>query len=277
MGRTSVAGPSTRPPLSGLPGKHFRFGLRIASAQCMQARLLSIAIHVSLIAALFLAPLLSPPVRKAAEPPSHPTIQLHLRPRLPETPAGGGDRSPIPATKGRLPRIARRYVPPVNNLDRAPVLSMPPSIDVSAVPLETASLTQYGDPFARPGPPSLGTGLNGVGGTGRGGIGDSDGPGRRGGGSGVMEGPLTGPVVLFQPDPEFSEEARKAKLQGQVVLEGEIGTDGKVHNVTVRTGLGLGLDEKALEAVTRWRFRPAHRAGKPVSMSAVIYINFRLL
>ena len=87
----------------------------------------------------------------------------------------------------------------------------------------------------------------------------------------------TDPEVIYKPEPEFSEDARKAKLQGTVVVEAIIGRDGRVHNAHVRNGLGLGLDEKALEAVARWRFRPATRAGKAVSVPALIEINFRLL
>jgi len=244
----------------------------------MQARLLSIAIHVCVAAALFLVPLLTPPAPKTPKPISRPTIQLHLRPAIPDARStGGGDRSQVPASRGQIPQIARVFVPPVAQADHVPVLTLPASLEITEVPLEAANLTRYGDPFARPGPPSLGSGLKGIGSKGRGGVGDGDGPGRSGTGTATIEGPLTGPVVLFQPDPEFSEEARKAKMQGQVVLEGEIGLDGKVHNVKVRNGLGLGLDEKALEAVTRWRFRPAHRGWRPVPMSALIYINFRLL
>jgi TonB family protein len=83
--------------------------------------------------------------------------------------------------------------------------------------------------------------------------------------------------VLYKPDPEFSEEARKAKLQGTIVLEADVELDGKAHRVKVRNGLGLGLDEKAIEAVQKWRFRPAQRNGKSVVVRATIYINFRLL
>lgn len=116
--------------------------------------------------------------------------------------------------------------------------------------------------------------MNGIG-RGRDGAGDEDGIG--GTLAAVAGGSITGPVPIYNPDPEFSEEARKAKLQGQVVLEVVVDTDGRAHRIRVRAGLGLGLDEKAIEAVESWRFRPGHRNGKPMAVPATIYINFRLL
>ena len=70
--------------------------------------------------------------------------------------------------------------------------------------------------------------------------------------------------MLFQVEPEFSEEARKAKLQGVVMLYGEVDTNGRLRNIRVTRGLGLGLEEKAIEAVKQWRFRPGNRNGRPV-------------
>jgi TonB family protein len=78
-------------------------------------------------------------------------------------------------------------------------------------------------------------------------------------------------------DPEFSEEARKAKYQGTVLLTIEVGEDGKPHAIRVVSGLGLGLDEKAIEAVSQWKFKPATRNGRPVPAAATIEVNFRLL
>ncbi len=90
-------------------------------------------------------------------------------------------------------------------------------------------------------------------------------------------GGLTAPTVLYRVEPEFSEEARKAKYQGTVILTIEVGEDGKARRFQVVRGLGLGLDEKAIEAVAQWRFRPALRSGQPVPAPATIEVNFRLL
>jgi TonB family protein len=84
-------------------------------------------------------------------------------------------------------------------------------------------------------------------------------------------------VLLFKVEPEFSEEARKAKHQGMVVLYGEVDTNGRLRNVRVVRGLGLGLDEKAMEAVKQWKFRPGYQDGRPVVAAATIEVNFHLL
>jgi len=85
------------------------------------------------------------------------------------------------------------------------------------------------------------------------------------------------PVVLFKKEPEYSEEARKAKYQGTVVLYIEVDPSGRAVNERVVRSLGLGLDEKAMEAVRQWKFKPGYRNGKPVTVAATIEVNFRLL
>jgi TonB family protein len=134
----------------------------------------------------------------------------------------------------------------------------------------------FGDPFAAPGPPGGGgPGDNGLGSAGNGGRGNHDGDGFES--SGAINGPIVGPQVVYHPEPEFSEEARKAKLQGVVVLEIQVDSSGHAQIIRVSQPLGLGLDEKAVEAVQRWRFRPATRNGRAVPAIATVYVNFRLL
>ena len=84
------------------------------------------------------------------------------------------------------------------------------------------------------------------------------------------------PRVIYAPDPYYSEEARLAKLQGTVVIRAKIGTDGFVHAVEVTRSLGMGLDQKAEEAVWLWRFEPAMRNRKPAEVWIPIEVNFRL-
>jgi len=88
---------------------------------------------------------------------------------------------------------------------------------------------------------------------------------------------ISAPSVLFKKEPDYSEEARTAKLQGTVLLGTEIGTDGLAYNIRVIRSLGEGLDEKAIEAVSQWRFKPGTKDGQPVAVKATIEINFRLL
>ncbi len=91
-----------------------------------------------------------------------------------------------------------------------------------------------------------------------------------------MGGGVTAPRVIFAPDPEFSEEARKAKFQGTVVLFVVVGTDGRAHDVRVIRSLGMGLDEKALEVIGQWRFEPGRKDGNPVAVQVNVEVSFRL-
>jgi TonB family protein len=87
---------------------------------------------------------------------------------------------------------------------------------------------------------------------------------------------VTAPVPLYMPEPEYSEEARAAKYQGTVVLYAEVDANGRPHNLKVMRSLGLGLDEKAVEAAVKWKFRPGYKNGKPVTVATTIEVNFRL-
>jgi periplasmic protein TonB len=167
-----------------------------------------------------------------------------------------------------------------------PRLTMEPSIIAPPdVNLPNVNMAQYGDPLAKMGPPSNGPGSGGGIGSGSGGgvgsgKGGGFGPGEGGGvGGGVYRvgGGVTAPVVLTKKDPEYSEEARKAKYQGTVLLAIEVSPSGTASNIKVVRSLGLGLDEKAIEAVKQWKFKPGYKDGKPVTVAATIEVNFRLL
>jgi protein TonB len=201
---------------------------------------------------------------------------------------GGGDRSPLPASKGRLPKPApRQFVPPAAVVhNENPKLVMEPTILVPAdVPLPNVNMAQWGDPFGKIGPPSNGPGSGGGIGSGSGGgvgpgKGGGFGPGEGGGiGGGVYRigGGVTSPALIHKVEPEYSEEARKAKFQGVVVLYVVVDEKGMPRDLRVIRPLGLGLDEKAIEAVQKWRFRPGFLQGKPVPVAATVEVNFRLL
>jgi periplasmic protein TonB len=210
-----------------------------------------------------------------------------IAPYLSRGGGGGGGRAPLPASAGDLSRLARpQFVPPSTAPSEfKPVLMMEATLVAPVeAQLPNPLLTRIGDPFGRVGPPSDGPGSNGGIGAGTdGGIGNRRGPGfgdHDGGGvefNGKIGGGVVAPVVLHRVDPEFSEEARKAKYQGTVLLTIEVGEDGKPHAIRVVRGLGLGLDEKAIEAVSQWKFKPATRNGRPVPAPATIEVNFRLL
>ena len=214
--------------------------------------------------------------------------ELRPKPDLSRGGGGGGDRSPLPASKGRLPKAAlRQFVPPVAVVvNEAPKLTMEPSIVAAPdIALPDVNMAQYGDPLAKIGPPSNGPGSGGGIGNGKGGgVGSGKGPGvgpGEGGGIGggifAVGGGVTAPVILFKPEPEYSDEARKAMLQGTVVLEVIVDVSGRTRNIKMLRSLGLGLDEQAIKAVERWRFKPGLKDGKPVPTMINAYVSFHLL
>jgi protein TonB len=155
---------------------------------------------------------------------------------------------------------------------------------LTAPDLSAMRLPDWGDPLANSRVPSNGSGARGGMGTGKeGGVGSGNGPGSGPGSSPgaagyrSLQSGITAPRVIYQIDPEFSEEARRAKLYGTVILVIDVDTSGRVVNVRIAKSLGLGLDEKAVEAVSRRRFRPGQRDGKPIIVPATIEVNFHLL
>jgi len=88
---------------------------------------------------------------------------------------------------------------------------------------------------------------------------------------------VSAPVPIHRIDPEYSDEARQAHHQGTVILSVVVDSAGFPTNIKVIRTLGLGLDEKAIEAVHQWRFKPGMKDGQPVSVAATIEVNFRLL
>jgi periplasmic protein TonB len=201
---------------------------------------------------------------------------------------GGGDRSPTPASKGKLPRLAdKQFVPPmavVHNPD--PKLVMEPTLIIQPdANIPKIDMDRYGDPLAKSGIASNGPGSGGGIGSGPGGgVGSGRGPGygpgsggNMGGGAYRIGGGVSAPSVIFKVEPEYSEEARKAKFQGTVILFVIVDEKGNPRDLKVIRPLGLGLDQKAIEAVEKWKFSPGKKDGKPVAVQATIEVNFRLL
>jgi len=90
-------------------------------------------------------------------------------------------------------------------------------------------------------------------------------------------GGVSAPVAIYKIEPVYTEEARKAKFQGAVGLSITVDERGLPRNFKVVKPMGVGLDEKAIEAVQQWRFKPAQLNGKPVAVLAAVEVNFRLL
>jgi len=198
---------------------------------------------------------------------------------------GGGDRDKLAASKGSPPKFRREQITPpaVVVRNEAPKLAVDPS--VVGPPSITFPVGPMGDPLSNVlGPPSNGTGSGGGIGSGSGGgvgsgRGPGVGPGEGGGiGGGVYRvgGGVSAPKPIFSPDPEYSEEARKAKYQGTVVIWLVVGADGRPREIRIARSLGMGLDEKAIDAIRTWRFEPARRDGRPVAVQVNVEVTFRL-
>lgn len=195
---------------------------------------------------------------------------------------GGGNHDPLPASHGNIPKASLdpQFVPPTMVLSKEPPkLPMPESVNV-APDVKLPQGGQIGDPFSK-----FSISSNGPGGPGGMGSGCCDGIGP-GTGLGVGDGPpgvfpagrggVTVPQVIFNPEPSFSDEARKSKSQGIVMLWVVVGKDGHPYNIRVGQSLGMGLDEKAIEAVNRWRFRPGTLNGQPVATQIAVEVDFHL-
>jgi periplasmic protein TonB len=201
---------------------------------------------------------------------------------------GGGDRDKLQASQGRLPKQSLQQITPPMAVVRnpKPLLEVPPTIVVPPeVKLQQPNMPDLGNPLsALPSVPSNGTGSGGgIGSGGGGGVGSGEGPGYgpghgggTGGGAFRVGGGVSAPKAIYAPDPEYSEEARKVKHMGVVVLWLVVGPDGKPRDIKVLRTLGLGLDEKAMEAVKNWRFDPALKDGKPVAVQITVEVTFHL-
>ena len=244
--------------------------------QDIRSPLVSFALHTLLVAFLLLlgarSGLLEVTPQAIALVPSPPRLKLAYNPRR----AGGGQQSERPATRGSIPVVKPRpfllpVTPPVHP---APKLILESGIDLP-IPQNHLPAT-LGDPLSLvTGPPGGGAGRRGFGGPGDHGVGPNSGSGLDTTGSVARY--TVAPVLLRKVEPDYSEEARKVKFQGSVMLTIEIDEQGRVRAVRVTRPVGLGLDEKAIEAVKQWRFKPALRHGQPVATPAAIEVNFRLL
>jgi len=203
---------------------------------------------------------------------------------------GGGDSSKLIAPKGRLPKPSMQQITPpamvVRNehpkLTAEPTVIAPPKVEIAS-----SKMPNFGDPAAPAmprAPASNGTGSGGGIGSGSGGgVGKGSGPGvgeGRGGGIGGgvfrVGGGVLAPRPISTPDPEYTDEARRAKYQGTCILGMIVGPDGKPRDIRIQRSIGMGLDKKAMEAVQQWRFSPATKDGQPVAVQISVEVSFKL-
>lgn len=255
----------------------------------------SILVHALVVLALVLPYYISRmlhPVKQAK------TEVVDISPYLPQLPpsatragggGGGGLRTPTPASKGKAPEFAKtQLAPPEVKVPKLkpllpvqPTLLGPPQMKLP----QMAAQAQWGDPLQGvPGPPSAGPGSGGGIGSGTGtGIGSGSGgglgPGQgagTGGGVYSVGGNVSAPIPIYKPEPPYSEQARKAKYQGTVVLWIVVDAKGNVIGEQVVKPLGMGLDENALKTVKTWKFKPALRNGNAVPVRVMVEVSFRL-
>jgi periplasmic protein TonB len=251
---------------------------------------ISIGLHVLLIA-LIVVPLFTRVLPPSTEAKTKTDVALlDISPYMPKLPpgakpAGGGgganDHTTAPVNRGKLPKFQwTQFTPPqVKIQNPSPKLPMDPSL-LGPPDLKVANINAptFGDPLANGVSESLGHG-NGTGiGSGSGG---GLGPGEGGGtGGGAFRAGVNGvgmPLCVYCPEPAYSDEARKAKYQGAVVVLVIINLDGRATSIQLIKDPGLGLGEKAVEAVRQWKFKPAIGPnGKPVPTQVPIEVTFRL-
>lgn len=190
---------------------------------------------------------------------------------------GGGQKGPTPVSKGALPKFAETQITP----PKAPVetkIKMPDaSIEVQTnLKMANNNMPNFGMPNSNIMGNSMGNGSGtGIGSGSGSGLGPGSG-GNYGGGLRKIGGGVSMPVVIHSVEPEFSEEARKAKFQGEVTVELIVDVNGVPQNVRVVRGVGMGLDERAVEAAKQYRFKPAMENGKPVPVALDIAVNFQI-
>jgi len=221
--------------------------------------------------------------------PSPETYTLPTSKKIVSGGGGGGDHDRLAAPKGHLPKTALQQITPPAIVMRnekprlavAPTVVVPPQVHLAENHMPNLGVASSPMPAA---PPSNGTGSGGGIGSGSGGgVGIGHGPGVGAGsgggiGGGVYKvgGGISAPEAISSPDPDYTEEARRAKKQGTCVLSMVVDEQGHPRDLRVVRGLGFGLDAKALEAVRQWRFQPALKDGRPVNVQISVEVEFHL-
>jgi TonB family protein len=235
-------------------------------------------------------------LRVRAIPPKTPTEVVDLKPYTPVAPpkltamgggGGGGDHDLVQVSQGRIPKLdTKQITPPQIVRNDHPKLAVEPTIVMPKnIPLPQVDMPNLGMPTSNQVQlASNGTGAHGGMGSGSsGGLGAGSGsgygPGSGGGtGGGVYHvgGGVSPPTVISSVDPEYSDEARRAKYTGIVVVSLIVDAQGNPQHVNVVRRLGMGLDEKAVEAVRQYKFKPAMFQGHAVPVEVNIEVNFQI-
>jgi protein TonB len=192
---------------------------------------------------------------------------------------GGGNDSAVPATHGSLaPRSPIQLAPPRLPDDANHLLPVPPSIsDLQAPPIITP-VSELGLPWMPRETNSAGPGSrHGIGSGKDGGMGDTAGSDEGDGIGSPYANGVSIPICNVCPYPVYTDEARQVKMQGTVTLRVLVGADGKASEIRVVRGVGYGLEERAVQTVRGWKFKPARDASQRALPAWVtIEVVFRL-
>jgi protein TonB len=258
----------------------------------------SLLIHVALIV-LIVAPFVPAVIQKTqAKKLDTLLTPLDISPYTPKLPkgankagggGGGGERNPIPASRGKLPKFSwTQFTPPSVKPPENPKLAMTPTVlGPPELKLPSPNMSNWGDPLAKAitdssGPGSgagIGSGCCGGVGSGQGGgVGPGNGWGTGGGYPAAGTNGYGDITCIYCPLPPYSDEAVKTKFQGAVTLQVTVTPDGRATDIRVVKGVGMGLDEQAVQSVRSWRFKPSVGPnGRTVTATAIIEVTFRLL
>jgi protein TonB len=271
--------PNKQPPLV-LESRPVAVVDRMAIGRSYRSTAWAVGAHA--LAILVIGYLVNTHIHFAAPVKALLVTELRVLPKaLPKAKAmggGGGQRGPTPVTKGTPPKFAEeQIVPPKAPPLEQPKIHIEPTIEVQKDVKMASSLPQIGvasSPLV--GMMSMGNGKGtGLGAGSGAGLGPGSG-GNTGGGPKQIGGGVSAPVLIYEVEPEFSEEARKAKVAGNVLVNLWVDEKGIPTHVHVIRGIGMGLDEKALAAVKMYRFKPAMENGKPVMVEMNVAVTFQI-
>lgn len=285
--------PPLRPAIAAAPAFIPTFaGLEITT-QSRWTSLLSFGTHILLVALIALLAIGRWHERQLQK--KLVATNVDVQPFMPASPlkdimgggGGGGNHDIVEASKGKLPEFSKKQIEPpqILRLDN-PKLPVEPTVVMPQIKLPDApNMPDLGIPQSpQVALASQGSGSGSGFGSGEGGgigsgNGNGIGPGSGGGyGGGVYHvgGGVSNPILIYAPDPEFSDEARRAKYQGICVVGLIVDAQGNPQRIHIVRPLGMGLDEKALEAVRQYKFKPAMLKGRPVAVEVDIEVNFRI-
>jgi protein TonB len=261
------------------------------SPRIFRAQTVSLLTHSAMIAVLAFGAM---HIYKSTKPSEAGVTKVQPHPKFPRSlfardlglrpddgAGSGGGRTPIPTTAGNfVPLSSIQLVKPSLPVKHEAQILVPPTIlDPSAAPVLTF-VNKIGLPWMQEDTNSPGPGDSNTIGDGSGhtmGDGEKDGPGGLGTSSGKYSAGVTWPKCAYCPDPPYTDEAREAKLQGTVTMLVLVGADGRASQIRIVRAIGLGLDERAVQAIRGWKFVPAQDASRrPVSAWVTVEVVFRL-